>query len=64
MPKVKNPIKPEDIKLGSDDMVFWQKIISAHEAEEKTLKDALKLTEKILKMAGTEYEKAEKEFNS
>jgi len=57
-------IKEGDIKLGSDDMVYWQKILDAHERELKTLKEAMLLTEKIIEVSKNEYDKAEKEFNS
>lgn len=51
------------LKLGSDDMVYWQTLIDAKEKDIKITEENLRFYKFILKYAKLEYEKAEKEFN-
>ena len=63
MQNQQNKIKPEDVKLGNDDMKFWQNLINAKERDIEVTEENLKFYRFILKYAKLEYEKAEKEFN-
>lgn len=56
--------KEIDIKLGSEDMVYWQTLIDAKERDIKISEENLRFYRFIVENAKKEYEKAEKEFNA
>lgn len=64
MKKPANPIKPEDVKLGSDDMLFWKKIIDGQEIEVADIKKSLKFSTWLIEKAKEEFDKAEAEFQN
>lgn len=64
MPKQQKKTEDLGIKLGSDDMVYWQNMITAKERDIVVTEENLKFYKFIVKYAKQELEKAEKEFNS
>lgn len=56
--------KDLNIKLGSEDMIYWRDLIDAKERDLKITQQNLKFYKFIIENAKKEYEKAEKEFNS
>ena len=51
------------VKLGSDDMVFWDKTIRETEYNLKSAKNDIKLYDAILNIARKKYKQAEEENN-
>lgn len=62
MPNQKKPSKI-DVKLGSEDMAFWQEIIEARKIDIANTEKNLKYYKFILENAEKEFKKAEEEFN-
>lgn len=60
---MKNQEKKLKVKFGSDEMVFWKKIVDAQELELDNINKSLKFSTWLRDQAQKEYEKAEKEFN-
>lgn len=52
-----------DVKLGSDDMVFWEAVIKQNERELDGLKKSVKLCKAVLEVAKEKYKAAELKFN-
>lgn len=52
------------IKLGSPEMVFWDKTIRETEFNIESSKNDIKLFKVVLKGAKREYAKAERKFNN
>lgn len=50
------------LKLGNDDMVFWDRTIKQSEVNLENSKNDIKLFKLILKSAKREYAKAERKF--
>lgn len=63
MKKPKSLIKPSDVKLGSEEMLYWKNLIDSKEKDLKITQENLKFYKFIVKYAKEEYERAEKEFN-
>ena len=53
-----------DVKLGSDDMVYWQGIVDSEEREKDMTEKKLRFVNFVLDNAKKELEKATKEFES
>lgn len=62
MQKQPKKIRPEEIKLGNEDMKYWSDLIEAKKQDIKITEQNLKFYKFILHYAELEYQKAEKEF--
>ena len=52
-----------DVKIGSEDMVFWEEVKKKTTEEIKTMTKMVKFNEAILEMAKEKYSEAEKLFS-
>ena len=59
---MENKETPE-VKLGSDDMIFWQKVIASAEKQAKEFEEAARLQRAVEEMAEKRYKVAQAEFN-
>ena len=63
MPNPQKKLNKDDVKLGSEDMAFWQNLIEAKKIDIKVTEDNLRFYKFIVENAEREFRKAEEEFN-
>jgi len=63
MPNPQKKLNKDDVKLGSEDMAFWQNLIEAKKIDIKVTEENLRFYRFIVENAEREFRKAEEEFN-